>query len=166
MLPALCPLPLSASLSGDKASRAVWAPVTREKIIKKMTLARPWRGRGGGTPENLTGDINRTETGSTTFPEKGQSTQHLASSAIRWKKVTSRALPGSDRERKPRKTPTYTFAPHHSEASAFVGGPQRLIRSPFTVLKIQLREDLDGKRMKQFVILSTQLAPRGQRRTN
>lgn len=123
--------------------------------------------RGGETPENLTGDINRTETGSTAFPEKGQSTQHLATSAIRWKKVTShRTLPGSDREMKPRKTPTYTFAPHHSEASGYVGGPQRPIRSPFTVLKIQLQEDLDGKRRKPFVILSTQLAPRGQRRTN
>lgn len=47
VLPALR-LPLSASLSGDKASRAVWAPVTREKIIKKMTLVRPWKGQAGG----------------------------------------------------------------------------------------------------------------------
>lgn len=67
---------------------------------------------------------------------------------------------------KPRKTPPYTFAPHHPEASGYVGGPQRPIRSPFTVLKIQLQEDLDGKRRKPFVILSTQLALRGQRRTN
>lgn len=77
-------LHLSASLPADKPSRAVWAPATREKIIKKMTLA-----GHGGAPDSLSGDINTTETGSTTFPEKGQRNQHLTNSAIRGQKVTS-----------------------------------------------------------------------------